>query len=114
GSPPTTLTQPFFADVGPSHQFYEAIQWMGETGISTGTAQSGGRKPLYKPSDVVSRSAMAAFLHRWVGVMISADGDAVAPLGVESGDVQSFADPGGPTAWEGRTAPVPPGLVDLP
>jgi opacity protein-like surface antigen len=66
GDEPSTLTEPFFADVGPSHPFYDDIQWMGETGLSTGTPQAGG-KPLYKPGSKVSREAMAAFLHRAAG-----------------------------------------------
>jgi hypothetical protein len=56
------LTTPTFADVGPTHPFYREIQWMAEQGISTGTPAS--PKPLYKPSDPVSRQAMSAFLHR--------------------------------------------------
>lgn len=66
GSPPPTLTSQFFADVGPSHPFYDDIQWMAETGLSTGTPQPGGL-PLYKPASPVSRQAMAAFLHRASG-----------------------------------------------
>ncbi|MBN1772388.1 MAG: S-layer homology domain-containing protein, partial [Deltaproteobacteria bacterium] len=52
--PEPTLTEPFFADVSTSHPFYDAIQWMAESGLSTGTPQAGG-KPLYKPSSKVTR-----------------------------------------------------------
>lgn len=62
--PTVTATEPFFADVGPSHAFYTPIQWMAETGLSLGTAVPGG-KPLFKPSDAVSRQALAAFLFRY-------------------------------------------------
>ncbi|MCC5950632.1 MAG: serine protease [Acidimicrobiia bacterium] len=63
GEPEATTTEQFFADVNPSHPFYDALQWMGTSGLSTGTPQVGG-KPLYKPTDPVSRQAMAAFLWR--------------------------------------------------
>ena len=66
GNTPSTLTEPFFADVGPTHPFFDDIQWMAQTGLSTGTPQPGG-KPLYKPASPVSRQAMAAFLHRYEG-----------------------------------------------
>jgi hypothetical protein len=50
--------------VGPTHPFYPDIQWMADTGLSTGTPNLPG-KPLYKPADAVSRQAMAAFLYRF-------------------------------------------------
>lgn len=78
GSPPSGLTEPFFADVSPSHPFYEEIQWMGASGISTGTPQSGG-KPLYKPGSSVTREAMAAFLFRFEGWLGTPPAAAEAP-----------------------------------
>ncbi|MCC5952025.1 MAG: S-layer homology domain-containing protein [Acidimicrobiia bacterium] len=66
GEPEVTLTQPYFDDVPTSQPFYTAIQWMAEVELSTGTPQTGS-KPLYKPTDAVSRQAMAAFLHRIAG-----------------------------------------------
>jgi hypothetical protein len=63
---PAPLPTQFFADVKPDHPFYTEIQWMAQTGLSTGTPQPSG-KPLYKPDDSVSRMAMAAFLHRYEG-----------------------------------------------
>ena len=51
-----------FGDVSTSHPFFEEIEWMADTGISTGTPAS--PKPLYKPADAVSRQAMSAFLNR--------------------------------------------------
>jgi len=65
--PATTLTEPFFADVPATHPFYAAIQWMAESGLSTGSTNPAGGKPLYKPADSVSRQAMAAFLWRNAG-----------------------------------------------
>ena len=64
GGTPHTLDRPFFADVPASAPFYNDIQWMAWSGLSTGTPQPGG-KPLYKPTDPVSRQAMAAFLFRF-------------------------------------------------
>jgi len=55
-----------FADVPPGHPFFAEIEWMAARGISTGTAQPTGR-PLYKPAEPVSRSAMALFLQRAAG-----------------------------------------------
>ncbi|MCC5953099.1 MAG: S-layer homology domain-containing protein [Acidimicrobiia bacterium] len=67
GEPAVGLTEPFFADVPQSHPFYTPIQWMAESGLSTGTPQGDGQKPLYKPNDEVSRQAMGAFLYRFAG-----------------------------------------------
>jgi len=54
-------TSPFL-DVATTHPFYQAISWLADTGISTGTVTPAGA--YYKPGDPVSREAMAAFLHR--------------------------------------------------
>jgi peptidoglycan/xylan/chitin deacetylase (PgdA/CDA1 family) len=59
-TPPTALS---FADVPLNAPYAAAVKWMKDTGISTGTIQPSGL-PLYKPSDPVTRSAMAAFLYR--------------------------------------------------
>jgi hypothetical protein len=59
-TPPAEST---FADVAPGTQFYTAVEWMASRGISLGTPQPSG-KPLFKPTDPVSRQAMAAFLYR--------------------------------------------------
>jgi uncharacterized protein (DUF1800 family) len=59
--PPSTAS---FADVSPSNPFYADVEWMKAEGISTGTPGTGGAKPSYKPTDPVTRQAMAAFLHR--------------------------------------------------
>jgi hypothetical protein len=69
-----------FADVDPSATFFTAIEWMASKGISTGTPQVSG-KPLFKPTDAVSRQAMALFLARYAHANLT-----VAPT------VQSFAD----------------------
>jgi hypothetical protein len=51
-----------FADVPKSHKFYREIEWMYDSGLSTGIKQGGAR--VYKPKDGVSREAMAAFMYR--------------------------------------------------
>ena len=51
-----------FSDVGPDHQFYVQIEWMAETGLSTGYVDG-----TYGATRPVSRQAMAAFLHRLAG-----------------------------------------------
>jgi len=60
-----TATGPF-ADVSDSNPFLSQINWMANAGISTGSANLPGR-PLYKPSDPLSRQAFAAFLYRYSG-----------------------------------------------
>jgi streptogramin lyase len=54
---------PTFTDVGDTHPFYDEIEWMAGTGVSTGY-QPG---PTYKPSAPVTRQAMSAFMHRLAG-----------------------------------------------
>jgi hypothetical protein len=48
-----------FNDVNENHPFFDDIEWMADTGISTGY-QDG----TYRPGDPVTRQAMSAFLHR--------------------------------------------------
>jgi len=43
------------------------VQWMASTGLSTGSPNPPG-SPLYKPTNSVSRQAMAAFLYRYDGL----------------------------------------------
>ena len=67
GRPPVTPAEPFFADVPATHRFFEPIQWMAQTGLSTGSPNPAGGKPLFNPTTTVSRQAMAAFLWRDAG-----------------------------------------------
>jgi len=55
-TPPGTET---FTDVSASHPFFAEIEWMASEGISTGFEDR-----TYRPSSVVSRQAMSAFLRR--------------------------------------------------
>jgi serine protease len=85
-TPPAT---PTFADVtSASHpQFYTAIEWMAAREISAGTAQPPG-KPLFKPSDPVSRQAMALFVARYaradLTALLTTQRFADVPLGASS------------------------------
>ena len=67
GAPPfdAPATSPF-RDVPTGHVFYTEIAWLAAEGISTGTVTPSGAD--FKPSDPVSRQAMAAFLQRAAAV----------------------------------------------
>ncbi|WP_449281787.1 M15 family metallopeptidase [Leucobacter sp.] len=58
-TPPKTSP---FVDVPTTHKFYREISWMRKTGLSTGISTPRGRE--YRPSERLSREAMAAFLYR--------------------------------------------------
>jgi hypothetical protein len=51
-----------FPDVPVSHTFWRDVEWMSSEGITTGFPNG-----TYRPSQAVSRQAMAAFLYRLVG-----------------------------------------------
>jgi len=108
GQPAVTLTQPFFADVPDTHPFYGAIQWMAESGLSTGSTNPAGGKPLFKPADSVSRQAMASFLWR------NADEPASTLTSAFFADVSSAHPFYAPVQWMAETGlstgtPNPPG-----
>ena len=63
----TPPAEPTFADVPTTSPFYLQVEWMAAKGISTGTVQPTG-KPLFKPTDVVTRVAMALFLARYAHI----------------------------------------------
>jgi len=52
----------FFKDVDAFYSHYYEVQWMGDTGLSTGYADG-----TYKPSSSILRQHMAAFLYRFAG-----------------------------------------------
>lgn len=54
-----------FIDVPGSHTFHTEIAWMGASGISTGWVTPRGQE--YRPSQRISREAMAAFTYRLAG-----------------------------------------------
>lgn len=54
-----------FVDVRAGVEHYDAMLWMGTSGISTGWRTSAGRE--YRPLQPVNRDAMAAFLYRLAG-----------------------------------------------
>lgn len=54
-----------FRDVPTSHQFYKEISWLADSGISTGWSVASGKE--FRPSNRITRDAMAAFLYRFDG-----------------------------------------------
>lgn len=52
-----------FRDVPTSHQFYKEIAWLADSGISTGWSVRGAKE--FRPSNRITRDAMAAFLYRF-------------------------------------------------
>jgi hypothetical protein len=50
---------PTFTDVPADHSFYDEIEWMADSGVSTGFGDG-----TFRPDDAVTRQAMAAFLLR--------------------------------------------------
>jgi len=55
-----------FIDVPAGAPFFSEIQWMGQTGLSKGSPNPvPSNLPVYKPTDPVTRQAMAAFLYRY-------------------------------------------------
>jgi len=59
-TPPVTSP---FVDVAPGGSFYKEISWLAANHISTGTDLGDGTF-AFRPTESVSREAMAAFLHR--------------------------------------------------
>ena len=62
GSPAGPFPDPGFSDVPPSHQFFTAISWLAQSGITGGYADG-----TFRPAEPLSRQGMAAFLHRMAG-----------------------------------------------
>jgi len=62
-----------FSDVIVGSPFYSYIEWMSSSGISTGTPEPPA-KPIYKPTDAVSRQAMAVFMYRLSGATFTPPG----------------------------------------
>lgn len=97
GSPEVAMPPaPTFADVGPLHPFLREIEWAAGTGVATGFA--GSPKPDYRPDEVVTRQAMAAFLFRLHHPAARTGASAPAP----AGSAPTFVDvgPGHPFAVE--------------
>lgn len=63
GSPEVELPlEPTFSDVGEDNAFYAAIEWMWQHGLAGGYDDG-----TFRPTDGLSRQAMAAFLYRGAG-----------------------------------------------
>jgi CSLREA domain-containing protein len=55
-----SIPDPGFSDVPTSHPYYDDIAWLAALGVTTGFPDG-----TFRPSAVVSRQAMAAYLHRF-------------------------------------------------
>ena len=63
GSPKFTApTTPSFTDVPASYEFFKQIEWLKQTGITTGTSPT-----TFSPLTNVTRGQMAAFMYRLAG-----------------------------------------------
>ncbi|HEX6425196.1 MAG TPA: S-layer homology domain-containing protein [Acidimicrobiales bacterium] len=78
---------PGFSDVPASHQFYEEIAWLAQTGITTGYPDG-----TFRPGAAITRQAMAAFFYRLVAPEKS------PPYGIT--EASETFDPRG-VAWNG-------------
>lgn len=65
---PPIPSQQRFADVPPSHPFYNFIDRLAELGITVGCGANEQGQSLYCPEDFVTREQMAAFIMRSLGV----------------------------------------------
>ena len=63
GSPTPPQDAPTFTDVPADHPFQKAIAWLADEGISTGYPDG-----TFRPTAVITRQAMAAFLRRFADV----------------------------------------------
>lgn len=104
GSPsfPVPAVSPF-ADVPTSYQFYVEIAWLDHAGISTGWNTAQGRE--FRPWNLITRDAMAAFLYRYEGSPVYAPvGDSpfldVAPNSSFSREIRWLASRGISTGWD--------------
>jgi hypothetical protein len=59
GTPAVLVAAPTFSDVPEDHAFFGEIEWMAQSGVSTGFADG-----TFRPDQTVTRQAMAAFLQR--------------------------------------------------
>lgn len=67
GSPAfTPPANPTFTDVARNHTFFQEIEWLASTGITTGWNEPNGTR-TFRPAQPVTREAFAAFLHRFNG-----------------------------------------------
>ena len=71
-----------FSDVPSTHPFCTDITWMAQRGVTLGCTMIDPSHRLYCPNDSVSRSQMAAFMHRL--------GDTILPLTCATGQVMKW------------------------
>lgn len=75
GDDPTCVTMPF-ADVPTDAPFCGEISWLKQTGLSNGYPDG-----TYHVADVITRQAIAAFLHRYNGRLVLPQTISVGPTG---------------------------------
>ena len=102
GETATPPASPTFTDVAPTSPFYADIEWMADTGVSTGYADG-----TFRPNAVVSRQAMAAFMRRLTGETATPPASPtftdVAPTSPFYADIEWMADTGVSTGYADGT-----------
>jgi hypothetical protein len=96
GSPPHG-----FSDVSTASYYNDAVEWLVEAGITSGTAPG-----VYSPNQAVTRAQMAVFLHRATGLLAAATPHSF-------GDVSAAAYYHGAVSWlveVGITSGTAPGV----
>ena len=73
GEPEASQTQPF-ADVAEGRYYTDAVQWLAETGITTGTSPT-----TFSPARTLTRGQIATFLHRLAEAPTAVDAYAGLP-----------------------------------
>jgi len=99
-TPPAT---PSFTDVPRSHPFFKEIEWLADTGITTGWPDR-----TFRPMASVERQAMAAFLYRYAEEPAFADPATASFTDVPRSsqfftEVEWLADTGISTGWADHT-----------
>ncbi|AOZ72293.1 hypothetical protein BK816_02405 [Boudabousia tangfeifanii] len=83
GSPQVKSNHVGFTDVSANHPFARQIAWMESTGISTGWADG-----TFRPNEMVTRDAMAAFLMRFASEYSDVVSPAVRPQNLKLDNVK--------------------------
>ncbi|EFQ84627.1 hypothetical protein HMPREF0063_10480 [Aeromicrobium marinum DSM 15272] len=78
--------EPTFTDVAPAFVFFDQIEWLASTGVTTGFDEPGGSK-TFRGAQPVLREQMAAFLFRYDDLPIEPD-EATARVSVTSDGTQ--------------------------
>lgn len=96
-----------FADVPPSHPFFDEIEWMNANGIAGGYNDGS-----YRPGAPVSRAAMAAFMARLNDAYYLTDTGSVSATGTSLSNTADCDDGDRAIAGGGRTTSIELYLTD--